>query len=121
MNAKDTARLCSFLFVMRRILTPFIHLLPSKLYASALRCAGESKSCIDSLIEIKETGISVERFEHIVKNNGLKVLRKDLFFINTNYEIKFHLKPSKVLPILRSIPYLRDFYTTAGYYLVVLA
>ncbi|MBR1517433.1 MAG: class I SAM-dependent methyltransferase [Bacteroidales bacterium] len=98
--------------------TPWIHLLPCRAYASLLRHCGESEGRIADLLEIKETGITLERFERAVRQNGYRILRKTHYFINPNYEIKFHLRPRTVLPVLRSIPYLRDFYTTAGYYVV---
>lgn len=98
--------------------TPFIHILPKQWYKSILSSAHEEAKTIEDLLEIKETGITIERFERIVKAEKFKTLQRDFFFINPNYEIKFHLKPRKTLPILRSIPYFRDFYTTAAYYLL---
>lgn len=98
--------------------TPWIHLLPRGAYASLMRRCGETEERVADLLEIKETGITLERFERAVRDNGYSILRKTHYFINPNYEIKFHLRPSKVLPVLRSLPYLRDFYTTAGYYVV---
>lgn len=97
---------------------PWIHLLPTKVYAALLRNAGETKDTINGLLEIKETGITLERFERILHREHYTVLRKEYWFIQPNYEIKFHLKIRRVPPLLRSIPYLRDFYTTAGYYVV---
>ncbi len=43
---------------------------------------------------------------------------RQLYLFNPNYEIKFGLKPRRAWPIFRSLPYLRNFYTTAGYYLL---
>lgn len=97
---------------------PFIHLLPKSVYKWLLKSCGENNGTVESLLEIKETGITIERFERIVKKEKFSILNKTPYFINPNYEIKFHLRPRKVLPILKSIPYLRDFYTTAGYYLL---
>lgn len=97
---------------------PFIHLLPAKMYAGLMRRAGESESKIASLLEIKETGISIERFERILRTENYRTLRKTLWFIQPNYEVKFHLRKRKVWPVLRSLPWVRNFYTTAGYYVV---
>ncbi len=97
---------------------PWVHLLPRKLYAALLQQAGEDESTIQGLLEIKQTGITLERFERILNKENYTVLKKEYWFIQPNYEVKFHLKKRKVLPLLRSIPYLRDFYTTAGYYVV---
>lgn len=104
--------------VSRICKVPFIHLLPKKWYAALLRKAGEKESTVQALLEIKETGITLERFERILNKENYTVLKKEYWFIQPNYEVKFHLKKRRVLPLLRSIPYLRDFYTTAGYYVV---
>jgi len=97
---------------------PWVHLLPVKLYASLLRKAGEKEGTIKGLLEIKETGISLERFERILQVEKYTVLKKEYWFIQPNYEVKFHLKKLRVPPLLRSIPWVRNFYTTAGYYVV---
>ncbi|MBQ7192549.1 MAG: class I SAM-dependent methyltransferase [Paludibacteraceae bacterium] len=96
--------------------TPFIHLLPTTLYRGLLRLFKENDSTIDELLEIKQTGITLERFERIVKANNYQIMKREYWFIQPNYEVKFHLTKRAVWPVLRSIPYLRDFYTTAGYY-----
>lgn len=97
---------------------PYFHLLPKSLYRWVLKKNGESEGCIRALLEIKETGISLERFERILRAGEFITVSRNLFFINPNYEVKFHLRPRKAAPLLRNIPYLRDFYITAGYYLI---
>jgi len=92
---------------------PYIHLVPKPI----LKCFGVSKNDIDSLENLSETGISIRRFEKILKTENYKLLQKTHWFINPNYEIKFGLKPRKLWKILQ-IPFLKDFYTTAMYYLV---
>ncbi len=99
---------------------PWVHLLPQKLYAALLRRAGENEGTVQGLLEIKQTGISLERFERILRAEGYKVLKKEYWFIQPNYEVKFHLKKRRVPPLLRDIPWLRNFYTTAGYYVVTI-
>ena len=97
---------------------PYYHLLPLPLYKGLLKMFGESVGKISSLVEIKETGISLERFERLVAKNGYKQLVRTLYLINPNYEIKFGLKLRKLSPIFAKIPYLRNFFTTCGYYLI---
>lgn len=97
---------------------PFIHLFTKGFYKWLLKTSGENDGTIESLLEIKETGITIERFERIVRREKFTILDKTPYFINPNYEIKFHLRPRKVWPVFRNIPYLRNFYTTAGYYLL---
>ena len=96
---------------------PFYHILPKSLYSCILRGGGESIDCITALLEIKQTGISIRRFNRIMKTHGYKILKKTDWFINPNYETKFRLKPRK-LYLLNRLPYLRDFFTTC-YYCVV--
>jgi SAM-dependent methyltransferase len=97
---------------------PYYHLLPMPLYKGFLKIFGESDGKIHSLLEIKETGISLERFERLIAKNNYKQLVRTLYFINPNYEIKFGLKPRKLSTIFANIPYLRNFFTTCGYYVV---
>lgn len=91
---------------------PYIHLLPTSLYRKLLLKHKEDPT---PLLEIKATGISIERFYRILKKEKYTILKKDYYFINPNYEIKFNLKPRKVVSIFRAIPYIRNFYTTACY------
>lgn len=97
---------------------PWFHLLPVFLYKSVLKLFGESKIKIDNLCDIKNTGISIGRFEKILKQQDYKVIQKTSYFINPNYEVKFNLKPKKQVRLLSSIPWLRNFFSTAVYYLV---
>ena len=97
---------------------PYYHLLPTLLYKTILKTFGESQGKITSLLEIKETGISLERFEKLVIKNGYVQLLKTLYLINPNYEVKFGLKPRILSNLVGSIPYFRNFLTTCGYYLI---
>ncbi|MDR3219855.1 MAG: class I SAM-dependent methyltransferase [Dysgonamonadaceae bacterium] len=95
---------------------PYFHLLPKSLYKSILNLFKEHIT--EALLEIKETGISIERFENIVKKEGYKIINKQLYFINPIYKYKFGIKVRKQPKIIGSIPYLRDFFTTSVYYLI---
>jgi len=97
---------------------PWIHLLPRGMYSALLRIAGESPARIEGLLEIKETGINLGRFESIIKKEGFSVLKKSLWFINPNFEIKFGLRPRKLPALAGSIPFLRNFVATTGYYII---
>ncbi|MDD3321951.1 MAG: class I SAM-dependent methyltransferase [Paludibacter sp.] len=100
---------------------PYFHLLPMFLYKALLKLFGESKVKVNSLVEIKETGISLEQFEQLYLKNGYEKVEKTLYFINPNYDIKFGLKPRKLNKLIASIPYLKNFFTTTGYYLIKLS
>ena len=79
---------------------------------------GEHPAIIKELVEVKETQITIERFERIVKKSGLKILNKQAYLINPIYKYKFGLKPRNQLAPLNWIPYFRDFVTTCVYYTV---
>lgn len=97
---------------------PYYHLLPMGLFKAVLKWAGEEQHVIDSLVEIKETGISIERFERIVLRSGYVIVNKQWFLINPIYQFKFGLKPRKQTWLFGAIPYLRNFLTTCAYYTI---
>lgn len=97
---------------------PWYHILPRFLYKAMLQAAGESEPAIKELLEVKETQITIERFERIVKASNLKILQKTPFLINPIYKYKFGLKPRKQWAPLMWIPYFRDFVTTCMYYTI---
>jgi len=97
---------------------PWFHLLPAGAYAGLLRTAGESEATIDALLEIKQTGISIDRFSRIVKSSGFRFEQKDLWLFNPNYETKFGLTPTKLPRVLDSLPWVKDFFATCCYALI---
>lgn len=97
---------------------PYFHLLPNRLYIGILKLFGESNTMIDDLLEIKETGLSIERFEKILKKENWNIDKKTFYFINPNYEVKFKLKPRDSFGFIYKLPVLRNFLVTACYYLI---
>jgi 2-polyprenyl-3-methyl-5-hydroxy-6-metoxy-1,4-benzoquinol methylase len=95
---------------------PYYHLLPGAAYKWVLESFGEPTG---DLLEIKDTGISIERFERIVKQTNYKVIHAIHYLINPIYKYKFGWKAKKQLPVLKSIPYVRNFFTTCVYYLII--
>lgn len=98
--------------------TPYLHLLPKALYLNILKWVGESEMRITGMRKHVETGISIERFESIIKNSQGEIQKRNLYLFNPIYTMKFGLPEMKQLPLLRSIPWLRNFYTTCAYYLI---
>lgn len=96
---------------------PYIHLLPKTVFAGLLKLFGEKKYRIDELLEMRSTRIGIQKFKKIIRVTNLKIEREDFFLISPAYEIKFKLRTRK-LSRLMNIPFLRDFYTTACYYLL---
>lgn len=104
-------QICNHRLIAR---SPWIHLLPRNLYRKILQWGGVDPR---GLLGIKETGLSLERFEKILRREKYEVSAKELYIINPNYEIKFGLRPRKLWKT-GNIPYARNFYTTCGYYLL---
>ena len=94
---------------------PYYHLLPRPVYKWILKSFGQPTQ---ELLEIKETGISIERFEKIVKETNYKVIHAVHYLINPIYKYKFGWKAKKQSSFIRSIPYLRNYFTTCVYYLI---
>ncbi len=94
---------------------PFYHILPKSIYKNILRLGKETDGTIEGLLEIKDTGISIERFKKIVSASKYNILNEAYFLINPNYKIKFGLKPRIAWKIFSKIPYLRNFYITSYY------
>ena len=97
---------------------PWYHILPRPIYKGMLKMAGEHELTIKELMEIKDTQITIEYFERIVKESGLKILYKEHYLINPIYKYKFGLTPRRQWAPLSWIPYFRDFVTTCVYYTV---
>ncbi|WP_235293018.1 class I SAM-dependent methyltransferase [Portibacter lacus] len=99
---------------------PYYHLLPKSIYKGILTSAKEKDTVVQELLEIKDTGISIERFQSIAKSAGYKILKRKLFLINPIYKYKFNLKPRKQLPILKDLPYFRNYLSTCAYFLITI-
>lgn len=95
---------------------PYYHLLPMPIYTNILKLAGENKHTIDSLIDVKQTGISIERFERIAKKSNYEIVNKQWFLFNPIYKYKFGIKPKKQFALFGIVPFLRNFLTTCAYY-----
>jgi SAM-dependent methyltransferase len=97
---------------------PYFHILPKPFYKFILKTSGEVPEKIDGFLEIKDTGISIERFKRILRQHHYQIIKEIQFFINPNYQVKFGLKPRKQTSLITSIPFIRNFFVTACYYLV---
>ncbi|MEZ5045402.1 MAG: class I SAM-dependent methyltransferase [Chitinophagaceae bacterium] len=97
---------------------PYYHLLPMPLFLGFLKLNKEKENTILTLKEVKETGISIERFERICKKNNYTIVNKQWFLINPIYQFKFGLKPRKQNVVFGLIPFVRNFLTTCAYYTI---
>jgi SAM-dependent methyltransferase len=94
---------------------PYIHLLPRGIYRWILK---KKKEPVEALMEIRDTGISIERFEKICKKEGYVFLHKRQYLLNPIYEWKFGWKPRKQTGLIKAIPFFRNFLTTCVYYII---
>jgi SAM-dependent methyltransferase len=97
---------------------PYLHLIPKGIYLSVLKALGEKDVTIQELGEIQDTRMSIAGFERLMAKSGFEILEKQHFLFNPIYRFKFGLTPRPQLPVVRSLPVVRDFVTTACYYLV---
>jgi SAM-dependent methyltransferase len=94
---------------------PYYHLLPRSLYKLVLKAGNEN---IDELMEIRDTRLSIEQFEKIVKKTGYTISQYRHYLINPIYKWKFNLQARAQFQWLQKIPYVRNFFTTCVYYLI---
>lgn len=97
---------------------PWLHLLPRGAYGWCLKVFGELQGTIDDLMDVHTTGISLERFERVVNATDYRITNKRLYLINPIYKYKFKLKPRVQFGLIAAIPWVRNFWTTCGYYLI---
>lgn len=97
---------------------PYFHILPGPVYRTLLKLFGENENTIKSLMEIKDTGISIERFERLLAKTGYKQLTKNWYLFNPVYYYKFGLRPRKQYTLFKIIPGFRNLVTTCVYSIV---
>lgn len=97
---------------------PYYHLLPARAYRFVLGLFEKKPVKIANLMEIHQTGISIERFERIVAGKGYRQLLRRYYLINPIYQYKFGIRPREQAIWIAKIPVLRNFFTTCMYYLI---
>jgi SAM-dependent methyltransferase len=97
---------------------PYYHMLPMRMYKSLLKIAGESDKKIEGMVEIKDTGISIERFEKLAAKNKFSIPSKEFYLFNPIYKYKFNLEPRVQNKLVAKLPVLRNFLTTCVYYMI---
>lgn len=73
---------------------------------------------IEGLLDIKSTGLTIERFQNIALKNNWQIDKKKYWLFNPIYQWKFGLKPKGLFKPFKHIPFLRNFWTTATYFLI---
>lgn len=97
---------------------PFIHLLPRFIYQAYLKILKENEAQIEELLSIKRSRMTPESFESLVSAEGYRIMDRTLWFITPHYKAKFNLKPRRLAAPFRSIPYIRNFFTTSCFYII---
>lgn len=97
---------------------PYYHILPKSLYKLCLKLFGENEQKISDLLEIKATGISIERFQKMVRTSGFKIINKKFYLINPIYKYKFNIKEVEQFKLISKLYLFRNFFSSSAYYLV---
>jgi len=98
---------------------PYTHLLPKGLYNTLISKVEHRDVIREDLESIKETGITIEKFEKIIGQSGLRIANRKFWLLNPIYKHKFGKGPVEQSGLISAIPYLRNFITTAVYYNIV--
>jgi SAM-dependent methyltransferase len=97
-------------------LLPYYHLLPNFIYYNIVKLVAPKH--FGFIKATKETRITPEVFEKIVKEEKFKILGRDLYLISPMYEFKFKMKPKLQFKWLENIKYIRNYFTTTCDYLI---
>ena len=97
---------------------PWLHLLPKSMYGWVLK-QKENKDCVEELLDIKRTQITIERFEKMIaRDKLLDIVNRKLYLINPHYETKFGLRPRVLPKCFAKIPFFRNFLATTCFYIL---
>ena len=83
-----------------------------------MKLFGEVEGRIADTLEVKETQISINRFERISKAAGFKIDEREFYLISPSYKYKFGATPRKQFGFISALPWIRDFVTTTCYYVL---
>jgi SAM-dependent methyltransferase len=95
--------------------TPWLHLLPRVIYKQMLK---HFKQPVNELMEIRDSRISIEGFKKLMRRTGFKCVAKEYFLIAPIYQYKFGWRERKQSRLVGKLPVVRNFFTTAVYYLI---
>lgn len=97
---------------------PFIHLLPMWAYLGLLKAFGEGPDAVNELAAIKRTKAEPGRFERLVRERSLSIVRREYWLVNPHYEVKFGLRARLLPRVLAKVPYFRNFFISSCGYLL---
>jgi len=85
---------------------PYLFLLPDKFYSVILKSRGIRADIISNMLATKHSRLSIKRFEKMVYENGLRILKKDFFLIRPRFKYNYgipYIGHRCDLPIVREI------------------
>lgn len=97
---------------------PYYHILPKPIYKGILNLFKEPKVTVEALLEIKDTGITIERIRRIIRSEKYEIVNETMYLLNPNYDVKFGLKPKKQIGLIKALPFFRNVFSTCCYYLL---
>lgn len=97
---------------------PFVHLLPAGLYRRVIRLFGEDEDCLEELLSIRRTRVTIERFEDMLQPAGLEIADRQLWLVNPHYKVKFGLAPRRLPAFVSGVPFLRNFLSSSCFYIL---
>lgn len=97
---------------------PYYHLLPGFLYPGFMKMIGVPESSRRTMLEIRDTGIGINRFLRICKASKFVETARKFYLFNPIYEYKFGIKPRAQGKLVANFPWVRDFFTMGVYFLV---
>ena len=87
--------------------TPYIHLIPNRLFILLAKILNEKPSVTDDVIFNRANGISIKRFFLFCTKHNLDVFDFNLFLIRPVFQIRFGLKPKK----FPNMPFVRELFS----------
>lgn len=98
---------------------PFTHLLPVKVYQSFLYyCCREEQTLINKLMRLRNCKTTIEQFRKLLSDCDYIVKTEQLYFIEPWCDVKFKLRPKRLMPFICDIPHVRNFFTTSCFYIL---
>lgn len=95
---------------------PYIFMLPASLYRGFLQIISLKQGTITNLLSIKQTRITIRRFEHIFSQIGFVQFKRELYLIRPCYEFRFGWHRRKNL--FGSLPLFREITTLGALYIL---
>ena len=87
--------------------TPYIHLLPVRLFKFFAKTLNENPSVIDDIIFNRANGLSIKSFFLLCAKHDLNLLDFNLFLFRPIFQIRFGLSPRK----FPNMPIIREFFS----------